>query len=142
MNDGLERLRLRFNPFEPAASGVPLGGKLWIPDRWRGPVERLLDTSESGRGVKALAIQGEYGGGKTYLLHWLETVELPRRRIRSFFLDNPGVQFYDLANSLLRQIGRYEFAKVLWEFLSPQLPGYRRRYITDVTSSSGSGTCP
>ena len=125
MTDGLERLGLRFNPFEPAASGVPLGEELWIPDRWREPVERLLDTSESGRGVKALAIQGEYGSGKTYLLHWLETVELPRRRIRPFFLDNPGVQFYDLANSLLRQIGRYEFAKMLWEFLSPQLPGFQ-----------------
>ncbi|RMD62588.1 hypothetical protein D6833_06700 [Candidatus Parcubacteria bacterium] len=77
------------------------------------------------RGAKAYAILGEYGSGKTYLLRWLEREELPKHRIRPFFFDNPGLQFYDLANTLLRQIGREEFAKALWEFLNPQLPRFQ-----------------
>jgi hypothetical protein len=126
MSDKLERLGLRFNPFEPATSGAPLGLGLWVPERWHTRMQELLDTLETGQGVKALAIQGEYGSGKTYLLRWLEFVELPfHRRIRPYFFDNPGVQFYDLANSLLRQVGRYEFAKMLWEYLSPELPGFQ-----------------
>lgn len=125
MDNQLERLILRFNPFEPAASGAPLGLDLWIPERWHTRMQQLLDTLEGGQGVKALAIQGEYGSGKTYLLRWLEFVELPRRRIRPYFFDNPGIQFYDLANRLLRQVGRYEFAKILWEYLSPELPGFQ-----------------
>lgn len=40
-----------------------------------------------------------------------------QRRILPFFFDNPGVAFYDLANQLLRQIGRYELSKALWELL-------------------------
>lgn len=76
---------------------------------------------QATRGTKAYAILGEYGSGKTYLLRWLEREELPQRRIRPFFFDNPGVQFYDLANSLLRQLGREEFAKSLWEYLNPRL---------------------
>jgi len=125
MDNQLERLGLRFNPFEPAASGAPLGLELWVPERWRTQMHELLNTLESGQGVKALAIQGEYGSGKSYLLRWLEFVELPFRRIRPYFFDNPGVQFYDLANRLLRQVGRYEFAKMLWEYLSPELPGFQ-----------------
>jgi type II secretory pathway predicted ATPase ExeA len=117
MDNQLERFGLRFNPFEPAASGAPLGLELWIPERWRTRMQGLLDTLEGGQGVKALAIQGEYGSGKTYLLRWLELAELPHRRIRPYFFDNPGVQFYDLANRLLRQVGRYEFAKMLWEYV-------------------------
>jgi type II secretory pathway predicted ATPase ExeA len=126
MDNQLERFGLRFNPFEPAASGAPLGLELWVPERWRTQMHELLNTLESGQGVKALAIQGEYGSGKTYLLRWLEFVELPFRRIRPYFFDNPGVQFYDLANRLLRQVGRYEFAKMLWEYLSPELPGFKK----------------
>jgi len=48
---------------------------------------------------------------------------LPHRRIRAFFFENPGVRFYDLANALLRQLGRENFAKALWEFLDPRLSG-------------------
>jgi len=81
----------------------------------------LLDTIETGSGVKALTIEGEYGSGKTYLLKWIETEAFLHRRIKSFFFDNPGVQFYDLANSLLRQIGRYELSKTLWEFIKPEI---------------------
>ncbi len=119
------RLNLRFNPFEPAASGVPIVDGLWVPDRWASPLRRFLDEMQRTRGAKAFAILGEYGSGKTYLLRWLEREELPKRRIRAFFFDNPGVQFYDLANALMRQLGREEFAKALWEFLDPRLPGFQ-----------------
>lgn len=119
------RLRLRYNPFEPAASGVPIVNGLWVPERWASPLRRFLDEMQRTQGAKAFAILGEYGSGKTYLLRWLEREELPRRRIRAFFFDNPGVQFYDLANALMRQLGREEFAKALWEFLDPRLQGFQ-----------------
>jgi len=132
MNDDLAHCSLRFNPFEPAASGAPLGVDLWVPERWRTGMRNLLDTLRGGQGVKAIAIKGEYGSGKTYLLRWLEYVELPKRyRIRPYFFDNPGVQFYDLANSLLRQVGRYEFAKMLWEYASPELTGLQLSLIEE-----------
>ena len=69
----------------------------------------------------------------------------------SFYFDNPGVQFYDLANSLLRSIGRKDFAKFIWELagahVSKPLQGnlfqkgyeeylsasYRRRAQPDMT---------
>ena len=119
------RLNLRFNPFEPAASGVPIVDGLWVPNRWASPLQRFLDEMEHTAGAKAFAILGEYGSGKTYLLHWLQREKLPERRIRAFYFDNPGVQFYDLANALMRQLGREEFAKALWEFLDPRLPDFQ-----------------
>lgn len=117
----MEYLGLKYNPFEPAASGAPVKSNLWIPTGWKNQIAPILDTIEAGEGAKAISIQGEYGSGKTYLMRWLELEELPNRRIRPFFFDNPGVQFYDLANSLLRQIGRYEFSKTLWEYLRPNI---------------------
>ncbi|NOX63720.1 MAG: hypothetical protein GXP42_17485 [Chloroflexi bacterium] len=131
MDDAYARLELCFNPFEPAASGVPVSGALWVPERWSQPLQRFVETMEGTSGTKAYAISGEYGSGKTYLLRWLERVELPRHRIRPFFFDNPGVRFYDLANTLLRQIGREEFAKSLWEFLNPKLPGFQGSLFED-----------
>jgi len=125
MSRDLARLNLRFNPFEPAASGVPITDELWVPDRWATPLRQFLDEMERTQGAKAFAILGEYGSGKTYLLHWLARKELPNRRIRAFFFENPGVKFYDLANALLRQLGRENFAKALWEFLDPHLSGFQ-----------------
>lgn len=125
MAGSLNRLNLRFNPFEPAASGVPIIDGLWVPDRWASPLRRFLDAMQHTQGTKAFAILGEYGSGKTYLLRWLEREKLPEHRIRAFFFDNPGVQFYDLANALMRQLGREEFAKALWEFLDPRLPDFQ-----------------
>ena len=123
------RLNLRYNPFEPAASGMPIMPTVdkqpWVPNRWASPLRQFLDEMQRTQGAKAFAILGEYGSGKTYLLRWLERKELPERRIRAFFFDNPGVQFYDLANALMRQLGREEFAKALWEFLDPRLPDFQ-----------------
>lgn len=112
----LDQLGLRFNPFEPSGSGAPLSAEdLWLPESWRRELRELLDLLSTSSGVKALAIPGEYGSGKTYVLQWLYREELPKRRTKPFYFDNPGVQFYDLAESLLRQIGRKDFAKYLWE---------------------------
>lgn len=129
MGNPLGDLGLKYNPFEPSASGTPISGELWVPDRWRQPLVDFLDTMRYTGGPKAYAVLGEYGSGKSYLLHWLERQELPDRRIRPFYFEDPGLQFYDLANDLLRRIGREEFAKSLWEFLNPQLEGFQLSYL-------------
>ena len=126
-----DRLRLKFNPFEPSASGAPVAGPPWLPESWQQEVDRLLNLLQDAETVKALAITGEYGGGKTYVLQWLHGHELPQRRIKSYYFDNTGVQFYDLANALLRQIGRKEFAKSLWELAGIHVGGYQRSLFAD-----------
>lgn len=128
----LSECGLRVNPFEPAASGAPVADEvLHVPEAWATDVRRMLDEMTQGTGVKALVLAGEYGSGKTYLLQWLFRTELPRREIRPFYFDNPGVQFYDLANALLRQVGRKDFAKQLWEFVSPDVSHSQLRLLDD-----------
>lgn len=107
----LQRLRLDSNPFEPSATGAPLLGSLSPPNKLGGETMGLLDVHQMGQGVKAIVIVGEYGTGKTCLLQWLHSEIFPNRQIKSFYFDNPGVQFYDLANTLLRTVGRKDFAK-------------------------------
>ena len=111
----LQKLRLNCNPFEPAAAGAPLLGELTPPDKLVENTIDLLDAHQTGQGVKAIVIVGKYGTGKTCLLQWLHSEIFPDRQIKSFYFDNPGVQFYDLANTLLRTIGRKDFAKFIWE---------------------------
>ncbi|MCY4613359.1 MAG: AAA family ATPase [Nitrospira sp.] len=113
--DILQKLWLDSNPFEPSATGEPLSGVLSPPNALAERMENLFSVHETGEGVKAIVIVGEYGTGKTCLLQWLHGQVCPRRQIKSFYFDNPGVQFYDLANMLLRTIGRKDFAKFIWE---------------------------
>lgn len=113
--DILQKLRLDFNPFEPATTGAPLLSVFSPPHELVQRTMALLDVQQTGQGVKAIVIVGEYGTGKTCLLQWLHRQVFPGRQIKSFYFDNPGVQFYDLANMLLRAIGRKEFAKFIWE---------------------------
>ena len=94
---------------------MPLSGSLSLPGTLEMDVQNLLDVHQSGEGVKAIVIVGEYGTGKTCLLRWLHEDVLPGRQITPFYFDNPGVHFYDLANMLLRTIGRKNFAKFIWE---------------------------
>lgn len=112
-----KELNLNFNPFAPAASGVFLAEELWIPGSWERNLQKLLDLLLKGKGIKALALTGEYGSGKSFLLNWCREKYFREKHILPFLFDNPGLQFYDLANKLLRQIGRYEFSKSLWELL-------------------------
>ena len=128
MTQTLERLGLEYNPFEPVASGAPLETELWIPESWKNEVRRLIDLVSNARGVKGLVLQGEYGSGKTYLLKWLQQTVLRERRVLSYYMHNPGLQFYDLADGLLRQVGRYELAKMVWEQTSPVVHGFQFSY--------------
>ncbi len=114
-------LGLTFNPFEPAASGPPIGIDFSPPQRIQDQVHNLVHRLHSTRGPKILAIIGEYGTGKSCLLRWLEDIVLPKNRIKPFYFDNPGIHFYDLANMLLRTIGRKDFAKLIWEFAGQHL---------------------
>ena len=111
----LQELGLRFNPFEPAASGTPVAGGLALPAELKKRTTASLDELETGSRVRALVLVGAYGSGKTTLLQWLHRSVFPCRQVKSFLLDGPGVQFYDLANALLRSVGRKEFAKFVWE---------------------------
>ena len=119
----LEKLRLDSNPFEPSATGAPISGPLLPPSQLAERTMTLLDVHQTGQGVKAVIVVGEYGTGKTCLLQWLHREIFPHRQIRSFYFDNPGVQFYDLANNLLRSIGRKDFAKFIWELAGAHVSG-------------------
>lgn len=111
---------LEYNPFPPAASGVGIGEKLSIPTPWETKITNLLNLLRGSRGPKAFPLIGRYGSGKTYLLRWLEQ-RFAQQGILPYFFDNPGLQFYDLANTLMRRVGRYEFSKALWELSKKSL---------------------
>ena len=125
MSDLPSNLKLAYNPFEPAATGPPFGAPLSVPDTTRNRATEIIETLQTGTGVKALVVVGEYGSGKSCLLQWLNTKVFPELHIRSFYFDNPGVQFYDLANRLLRTIGRKNFAKFIWELAGSHTTGYQ-----------------
>lgn len=116
-----DRLGLKFNPFPPATTGVAVTREIWIPDSWRAALEQTYTSLATSEGEKALIIVGEYGSGKTYVLNWMKEHLFERDNVQTFLFDNPGVAFYDLANRLLRQVGRYELSKGLWEALSTKL---------------------
>ncbi len=122
----LQRLGLSRNPFPPATTGTGLLEELSLPERWETDLRRRIGELAESEGDKALVIEGGYGAGKTFVLRWIEAEVLPGHRIKPFFFENPGIAFYDLANRLMRQVGRYEVAKALWEMLYPDSPEDRR----------------
>ncbi len=138
----LQRLQLHSNPFEPAATGAPPLHALALPEGLKRKRINLLDVHQGGSGVKAIVIVGEYGMRKTCLLEWLHRKVLPEHNITSFYFDNPGVQFYDLANRLLRTIGRKNFAKFIWELggsfvdVAYQQNLFERSFEEYITASS------
>ncbi len=112
-----EEYKLERNPFPPAATGIDLEKDLdlYIPAAWNRNLEEYYSIISNGTGVKAFPIIGDYGSGKTAFLKGYLRDYLLKKRIKPFYFENPGVRFYDLANTLLRSLGRYEFAKALWE---------------------------
>lgn len=122
---------LKYNPFPPATAGIDIRENLWIPPAWKDKLIDLLDLLKQGTGPKALPIIGRYGSGKTYLLNWLEQTFV-KRGILPHLFDNPGLQFYDLANMLMRKVGRYEFSKGLWE-LSKTYSYMKQPRLIDLT---------
>ena len=113
----LRRLGLARNPFPPATTGTGFVEDLSLPDRWEQELRMRIRELAASEGDKALVIEGGYGSGKTFVLNWIQDKALPQYRIKPYFFENPGVAFYDLANRLMRQVGRYEMAKALWEML-------------------------
>ncbi len=114
-------LNLAFNPFEPVAAGPPIGIPFSPSAALESRLRGLVQTLAGARGSKVIVILGDYGAGKTCLLQWLHDKLLPDHRIRSYYFDNPGVHFYALANTLLRTIGRKDFAKFIWELAGPHV---------------------
>lgn len=121
-----QRLGLSRNPFPPATTGAGLLEELSLPESWETDLRGRIKELAESEGDKALVIEGGYGAGKTFILKWIETEVLPEHRIKPFFFENPGIAFYDLANRLMRQVGRYEVAKALWEMLYPDSPEDRQ----------------
>ena len=115
---------LKFNPFQPAASGLPLIVDPWLPKSWETALDNHLLHFSQSNGPRVLPIIGAYGSGKSYVLQWLARYRLPDLGIQPYYFDNPGLRFYDLANNLLRFVGRREFAKIIWElaraFIEPK----------------------
>lgn len=122
----LQRLGLSRNPFPPATTGTGLLEELSLPARWETELRGRIGELAESEGNRALVIEGGYGAGKTFILRWIESEVLPEHRIKPFFFENPGIAFYDLANRLMRQVGRYEVAKALWEMLYPDSPEDRQ----------------
>ena len=124
------KLGLKHNPFEPSGTGAPISeSNLVFTDEIETRLHELLDRHQSGHGARIIVLVGEYGAGKTCILKWLHRVLLPKRRIRSFYLDEPTVQFYSLADTLLRSIGRMSFAKLAWELAAPHISDPCRRNL-------------
>ena len=109
------KYRLSRNPFPPAASGIDVKRDLYIPPKLEEKIGEYYETLRHGEGAKAFPIVGEYGSGKTALLEGYLKDFFENKRIKTIYFENPGVKFYDLANTLLRSLGRYEFSKALWE---------------------------
>ena len=114
-NLALPRLGLTHNPFPPATTGVAFIDDISLPPTWENDINQYMKRLAGSVGDKALAIIGGYGSGKTFILNWIAKNSLPGQRIQPYFFDNPGVAFYDLANRLMREVGRYELSKALWE---------------------------
>ena len=117
-SDLLGRYGLRFNPFPPAATGTAFAKDLWVPSTWTTELESVHAALSVGEGPKATTVVGAYGSGKTYVLHWMMEQQFIPNRVQPYYIGNPGLAFYTLADELLRQIGRYEFSKAVWQAIS------------------------
>lgn len=111
----LETMKLAFNPFEPTATGKPIHTSLSPLGDSQDRIHRVLDRHAGSDGTKAIVVRGEYGAGKTCVLRWLHEEVFPAQQTKSFYFRDPGVHFYRLADSLLRIVGRKDFAKFIWE---------------------------
>ena len=129
----LEKFGLKFNPFPPAATGSAFIKELWTPASWADAIEANIQQLATGEGAKATMIVGSYGSGKTFLLQRMKN-EFEKHRIRSYFFDNPETTFYALADQLLRQVGRYELSKAMWEMLyDPELSPSLQQRLFDLS---------
>lgn len=118
----LKKFGLLRNPFPPAAAGIDTERELYLSKTWRDKIDNYFNLINSGEGPKAFPVIGQYGSGKTVLLKTYLKEFFESKRITAFYFENPGVEFYDLANTLMRNMGRYEFSKALWERCKEYIP--------------------
>lgn len=138
MNDQFlqEEYHLTRNPFPPAASGIELGRlDPYVPKEWQEKVEKYYSELETGSGAKAFPVIGEYGTGKTVFLNGYLKRFFEKKRILTIYFENPGTQFYDLLNELLRSIGRYEFSKAIWELSKEYMAQQKQRTLFEMEYS-------
>ena len=132
VSEALLELGLNYNPFPPTTTGAAFIDASCIPISWEIGLTQRLDHLSTSIGDKALLLSGGYGSGKTFILNWIATYALPERRVQPYSFDNPGVAFYDLANRLMRQIGRYELSKALWEMFYKPKTDTPQPYLTPL----------
>ena len=87
-------------------------------------LRRRLDAQSQTVGAKLTVIEGEYGAGKTYCLRWLEKEVFPKLNVQPYYFQDPGVQFYHLADRWLSTVGRKNLAKTLWELIRTKAPAH------------------
>lgn len=109
------------NPFPPSGTALELRSQEYgyFPEsnitKLKENIRKLNSTPQA---IKTFSVIGEYGSGKTTFLINKVNNELTSYKFKVFNFQNPGVQLYDLADALLRSIGRVEFAKGLFELVS------------------------
>ena len=89
MPDMLSKLDLAFNPFEPAASGPPVGIAISPPDPLAERLRNFVNTGHHAPGPKVFVILGDYGTGKTCLLRWLHDRLASRSADQAILLRQP-----------------------------------------------------
>lgn len=120
-------------PFTPAAAGIEYENNVYIPKDIINKINYIYNTLKSGAGAKAFPISGEYGTGKTVLLKGHLKNFFEEKRIKTFYFENPGSEFYDLANYLMRSLGRYEFSKAMWEISKEYLEKRGQRRLHPIS---------
>ena len=129
------RLKLTDNPFLPGGTVPELKQDevLYVPRSIRTKLDdQIMSFQTNLMDFKALSVIGDYGSGKSTILSQFVTRVLREKNYKVFYFSNPGIQFYDLANTLLRGIGRAEFAKGLFELVSfGLLKGTIHQFVSD-----------
>ena len=134
MNNFLKSAELTKNPFPPAATGM--GGALeiykniYLPPEQSQAITDFYSQASHGSGVKVFPIIGAYGAGKSAVLKGYMQTFFESKNIKVFYFDNPGVEFYSLAESMMRALGRYEFSKGLFELCKQYI---KRNSLFEIT---------
>lgn len=110
-----DKANLEGNPFTPSGTGLPNGSYVYLGSRMLNKVERFYKELSTGRGAKTFPLIGKYGSGKSAFMKGFLTDFFWKKKIKAFYIENPGVNFYNIANHVLQSLGRYEFCKALYE---------------------------
>ena len=130
-----QKCGLSRNPFPPATTGLEKDPDTapWFPTEWTDRFDNIYDLLSNAQGIKAFPVIGAYGSGKSVFLKHYVTPCFQKNRIKPFYFENPGTQFYDLANAVLQQLGRFEYVKGIWELCRESLQGPTSGQLFPVT---------